>query len=331
MTHLLRLPLLLCLLLCGTVLEGAAKAPWLEVKSPNFVAYTDAGEVTARELLQRFEVMRELLRPAFPEAVTNPLQPVVLVIHRDRESMRGFIPSLFEKGDFFDLGGAIVTSPRHRFVLIPTDSGASPQRYNRVILHRYAHSLIHQSFADLPPWLEEGFASFYGLTEFKGDKVLVGQAPAGILLGLKARTSTQLPLDELLTTPWGDLSSWTYHQATSFQVLSWALLHYLWMDPEARKAGLFEAYLKALRGQGKDHQLRATESLGDPLKLRNTLNLYVRKPLHSYWTLPMPVSLSDKNLLVRGLGEEELRVLRDECVQAGADWKDPCPLPKLWK
>jgi len=127
--------------------------------------------------------------------------------------VKGFIPSLFEKRDFFNLGGAIVTSPRHKSTLIPTDSGATAQWSNMFILHLYANSIIHQTIPNLPPWLEEGFASFYGLTEFKGDKVL---------------------------------SVWSYSQAGSFQAPNWAMVDYLWMDSDAWKAWLFEAHMKAL-------------------------------------------------------------------------------------
>jgi len=331
MSPCLRLPLLLLLLLQAAVSEGAAKAPWVEVKSPHFVAYTDAGEATARELLQRFEGLRELLRSAFPQTQAAPPRPLVLVIHRDQDSMKGFIPTLFEKGDFFRLGGAFLTSASHRFALIPTDSGASVQRYQTVIFHWYIHSLIQQSFPELPPWLEEGIASFYGVTEFKPNKVLVGQADTGFRIRLKSHPTTWIPMETLLTLPWDTLQDWSYDQATGFQVLSWTLVHYLWVDPEARKAGLFDAYMKALRAPGKEARTSAKASLGDLLKLQNTLGLYLRKPMLSYWTLPLLARLEDKDLQVRSLDEAKVLVLRDECRQASAEWKDPCPLPKPWK
>jgi len=50
--------LALVLLALGAAPLRAAERPWLEVKSPHFVAVSDVGEKPAREVLWAFEQLR---------------------------------------------------------------------------------------------------------------------------------------------------------------------------------------------------------------------------------------------------------------------------------
>lgn len=317
-------PLVLVLgpLLTGTPLQATAEATWVVLKSAHVTAYSDAGTEAAQELLQRFEGMRELLRPVFPPAPGTSL-PVTLVINRNRESMKVFIPRLFEVKKPYEEGGALLADADGAFAFIPVGMDLSAYRYSDAVLHRFVHVSLRQNAASLPFWLQEAFASLYGSTEFRGDKVLVGQVPMGLLVGLKYRATSLMPLEELLAMKEATLQTWTEDQKVGFRLQSWMLLHYLLFDPDALKAGLLGSYLKALKNP-KDSRTVGKEALGDLNRLKASLMSYGRKRIHSYWTYPLPVKLKASDVQVRPVPEAELQGLQLRCIELSAKTTEPC-------
>jgi len=314
--------LLLGILLPGTPLQARAEEPWVVVQSAHVTAYSDSGAEATQELIQRFESMRELLRPVFPPVPGRTL-PLTLVINRNRASMRLFIPDLFKEKDPYMHGGAFLADAEGAFAFIPVEMDLTAKRHSMVVLHRYVHVSLRQNAANLPFWLQEAFASLYGHSEFRGAQVLVGQVPMGLLAGLKYRATSLLPLEDLMTLKEETVQTWTRDQRVGFQLQSWILLHYLLFDPDALKAGLLGSYLKGIRTL-KDPGLAARESLGDLNQLKVLLMIYARKRVHTYWTYPLPSKLRAADLQVRPLAEAELKALQARCVDLSTRTVDPC-------
>jgi len=68
------------LLLCGA--GFAASDPnvgWIEVRSPHFLVFSNAGEREARRIADQFEQIRGLFHAAFTNLRVDPAQPVLIL------------------------------------------------------------------------------------------------------------------------------------------------------------------------------------------------------------------------------------------------------------
>ena len=90
-----RLGLALAVLLGGAGLQAARKESWVEVRSPHFVAYSDAGEAEARRTLEGFESIRSVFSKVLPGIKVDLHKPVVVIVAENEASMRRFTPDQF--------------------------------------------------------------------------------------------------------------------------------------------------------------------------------------------------------------------------------------------
>jgi tetratricopeptide (TPR) repeat protein len=139
------------------------------------------------------------------------------------------------------------------------------------------------SFPDLPVWLAEGLAEFYGRTDIGDDHVGTGRPDSDLLDEL--RQTKLIPLDVLFRV---DRSSPYYNESNKMSIFyaeSWLATHYLMIgSPEAHK--LLVKYLEAL-GQGKSWG-DATAAFGDLKKLQAELSQYARQKKFLYVNSPTP-------------------------------------------
>jgi tetratricopeptide (TPR) repeat protein len=191
------------------------------------------------------------------------------------------------------------------------------------LFHEYTHSVVHQNFPSLPTWLDEGIADYYGATEIRTDKVYLGRIPRGRLQELRDRI--RLPMETLLTVTPDSPHYREGEKAGIFYAQSWAFVHYLFMDEQARKTGLFQAYLKAL-GKEKDPLVAAREGFGDLGKLQGNLGMYSHRTIFQFWVLPLAVQLTDRDFQARAMNEAEALVVRAEFLQYTHHEKESRPL-----
>ncbi len=309
---LFRILLFFSALACGAGLQAAKPDTWVEVKSPHFVAYSDAGEAEARRALKGFEGIRSVFSQVFPGIRVDPPKPMIVLVVEDEASMKRFLPEEFEGKDPKRPAGVFVSGPDRNYAILRLDVDHQMDQPYFVLFHEYTHSIVHQNFPSLPTWLDEGIADFYGATEIKSGHVLVGRVPVGRLILLQGPFC--LPLETLLTVTH---DSPYYHEGAKtgiFYAQSWAFVHYLFMDAKAQKAGLLRAYLKAFF-QGGDPLAAAREGLGDLARLQGTLNLYNRQSGFRYWNLPLTVKLTDQDFQSRKLGEADALLVQAEFLQ----------------
>lgn len=307
-----RILLFFSALACGAVLHAAKPEAWVEVKSPHFVAYSDAGETEARKALKGFEGIRSVFSQVFPGIRVDPPKPMIVFVVEDEASMKRFLPQAFEGKDPSRPAGYFVNGSDRNYAILRLDLDHQMDQPYFVLFHEYTHSIVHQNFPSLPTWLDEGIADFYGATEIKSEHVLVGRVPVGRLL--KLRGSIRLPIETLLTVTHDSPYYQEGEKTGIFYAQSWAFVHYLFMDAQAQKAGLFRAYLKALHS-GTDPLAEAREGFGDLAKLQGALTLYSRRSTFGYWNLPLSVKLTDQDFQSRPLGEAETLVVRAEFLQ----------------
>jgi tetratricopeptide (TPR) repeat protein len=293
-------------------LLAARKESWVEVKSPHFVVYSDAGEAEARKALLGFEGIRSVFGAAFQGIRVDPPKPMVIILAEDEASMKRFLPEPFQGKDPSRPAGVFIMRSDRNYAILRLDVDHQDNQPYFVLFHEYTHSIIHQNFPALPTWLDEGLADYYGATEIRSEQVYLGRVPRGRLDLL--RSSVRLPLETLFSVTHDSPHYKEGEKTGIFYAQSWAFVHYLFMDEGARKAGVFRAYLKAL-DRGGDPPAAAQEAFGDLAKLGRTLSSYYNQPRFFFWNLPLAVKVLDKDFQARPIDEAGALVVRAEFLQ----------------
>ncbi|NWJ42400.1 MAG: DUF1570 domain-containing protein [Geothrix sp.] len=305
----IHLGLALAALLQGTVLQAGRKESWVEVKSPHFVAYSDAGEAEAKKALTGFEGIRSVFGTIFPEVRVDPPKPMVIFVVEDEASMKRLLPKPFEGKDPKRPAGMFYQREDRNYAILRLDVSHQSDQPYFVLFHEYTHSIVHQNFPALPTWLDEGLADFYGATEIRSEHVYLGRIPVGRLAQL--RNQARLPLETLFTVTHDSPHYQEGEKSGLFYAQSWAFVHYLFMDDQALKAGLFRNYLKAASG-GADPLAAARAGFGDLGQLQGALTSYSQRSRFGFWDFPLTVKLTDRDFQVRVLDEAGSWVARAE-------------------
>jgi tetratricopeptide (TPR) repeat protein len=307
----------------GPGLQADGKEQWVEVKSPHFVAVSDAGESEARKALRQFEEIREVFRKVFPGIRVDAGRPLSILVLRDEASMKRFLSARFEGKDSVRPSGWFAHSQDEDYALLRLDAGLDVGHPYSVLYHEYTHGIINTNFPHLPVWLNEGLAEFYGATEIQKDKVLIGGIQPTRLLHL--RQSAFLPADIFFAVDHDSPHYREGQKATQFYAQSWALVHYLLMDPRAQKEGLFRKLLEAL-GRGVDSTAAARSTFGDLQEFTNSLRTYAKQHAFQYWTFEVATRLSDKDFVSRHLDRAEALTIRAEYLLRSGRQAEARPL-----
>jgi tetratricopeptide (TPR) repeat protein len=289
---------------------GAKRESWIEVRSPHFVAYSDAGEAEARRTLEGFEGIRSVFNAILPGLNVDLHKPVVVIVAENEASMRRFVPDQFAGKDPKRSSGMYMRGRERDLAIVRLDVGHQEDQPFAVVFHEYTHAIVHNNFAALPTWLDEGIAEFYGSTEIRSKRVYLGRIPYRHLDTLRRG---RMPLKAVLQVNHDSPEYMEGSKANQFYAQSWAMVHYLFLDEEARKAGTFTAYLRALSRQ-TDPLAAAQEGFGDLAKFEGRLALYVSRPAFSFLDTALQVTLSDKDFRVRPVAEAEALVVQAEVL-----------------
>ena len=105
---------------------SAAERPWIEVRSPNFVVVSNAGEKQARRTAGQFERIRNVFQSGLNMRV-DPGKPIIILAARDENTLKQLIPSFYErKGQTHPVGIFQAGEEKHFVALrldIPGDQG----------------------------------------------------------------------------------------------------------------------------------------------------------------------------------------------------------------
>lgn len=305
-----RLGLALAVLVNGMVLQAARKEAWVEVRSPHFVAYSDAGEAEARRTLEGFEGIRSVFSAVLPGIKVDLHKPVVVIVAANEASMRRFVPDQFAGKDPKRSSGLYMRGRERDLAIVRLDVGHQEDQPFAVVFHEYTHAIVHNNFSGLPTWLDEGIAEFYGSTEIRSKRVYLGRIPFRHLDTLRRG---RMPLKAILQVNHDSPEYMEGSKAGLFYAQSWAMVHYLFLDEEARKAGTLAAYLRALSSK-PDPMAAAQEGFGDLARFEGRIAQYVSRPSLSFLDMALQVTLSDRDFRVRPVGEAEALVLRAEVL-----------------
>jgi tetratricopeptide (TPR) repeat protein len=283
---------------------GAKHETWFEARSPNFIVVSNAGEKQARKTAIRFEQIRAVFRRELELAGKHESPVITILAVKDEESMKTLMPEYWVKGHAHP-AGIFLDNMSQYFAAIQLDAaGSNP--YN-TIYHEYFHSLTTPYYPNLPVWVSEGLAEFYGNTQIGDSEVGMGR-PDPDLIG-ELRQGGLMPLNVLFKV---DHNSPYYNEQNKISVFyaeSWALTHYLMVgDKSAHRASL-QSYLNAMT-KGATEEQAAAQAFGDLNQLQAALFAYIRNAAFYYIKAPPPPEIATGDLQVHELSEAEVDAYR---------------------
>jgi tetratricopeptide (TPR) repeat protein len=263
------------MLAIGAGASLAKKAePWVEVRSPNFLVLTNANEKQGRRVAYQFEMIRAVFRQFFNLQGTATEQPVIIIAARDEETLKPLLPEYWAKKGAAHPAGFYLGSSEKNYVALRLDVTMNQEAYEpfEPVYHEYVHYLTRRLVSQLPLWMVEGLAEFYGNTRLEGKQIFVGAPSASNLMVL--RQEQPLPLGTLFAV---NASSPYYHEenkASIFYAESWALTHYLVTRDWREKTHRLSDFV-ALLGQSVPAEDAARRTIGDVKALEMELMLYI--------------------------------------------------------
>jgi tetratricopeptide (TPR) repeat protein len=271
-------------LLALSSLPLQAKDSWVEVRSPNFTVISNSGEKEARRIADQFEQFREVFHATLPQLRVDLGKPLIIFAVKNEDSLRILLPAFWEtKGRVHPAGLYSPGEDRH-FVAVRTDiEGENPYE---VVYHEYTHAIMNLNFRDLPVWLGEGLAELFANSQIQSKEVHVGAASRYHLMELQQ--SRLIPVETLLMAGHDSPYYNEANRATVFYAESWAIVHYLMMDPDARKRQLLFNFMKAWDETG-DQVKAAQATFGDLKKFSVAMESYARQP--SFYFLKVPTAI----------------------------------------
>jgi tetratricopeptide (TPR) repeat protein len=297
---------------CLGWVEGNASDSWIQVTSPHFTVVSNAGEKEARRIADQFEAIRGVFQRMFPALRVDSGKPLTVIALKNEESMKTFLPDYWAGKDRARPAGLFVPGFDETFAVLRTDVTGSAENSYHSLYHEYTHSILRVNFAALPVWLDEGLAEFYGNTIIEDKEVKVG-VPSPLQINL-LRRSGLIPLDQLLSA---DRRSAFYNEqnrATIFYAESWALVHFLSLDPDARKEKYLHQYLQEWDETG-DPEEAARRAFKDFKKFQSKLDDYLRKPAFPFYREKVEEKSSTADYAVRTLTSAEVMVVQADFFQ----------------
>ena len=288
----------LCLLLVFP-LAAARHDTWVEVRSPNFIIVSNAGEKQARKAAVQFEQIRDVFRRSLPVASAHPSPLITIFVVKDEDSMRALLPEYWSKGHVHPAG--IFFSWMSQFYGAVRQDAQQQNPYE-TIYHEYYHSLTLPYFPNLPLWVSEGLADFYGNTEIASDHARMGLPDEALIYELHRGS---MPLDTLFKV---DHNSPFYNETYKtgvFYAESWALVHYLMVADHESHRPMLMNYLDALNA-GATQDEAAAKAFGNLKQLEATLRHYIDGYTFTYLKAPPPPAIPDSALHARELSEAEV-------------------------
>lgn len=294
------------LVFCALVVSpsSAKHENWVEVRSENFIIVSNAGEKEARQTAMQMEQVRALFRRSLAVASQHKSPVITMLAVKNEDSMKELLPDYWAKGHAHLAGIFLYRWDVYFAAANLAAGGANPLK---TIYHEYYHSLTMPYFPNLPLWLAEGLADFYGSTEIKEKEAIIGEANPNLLWEL--RTNQIIPLDVLFKV---DHSSPYYNEEKKtgvFYAESWALTHYLMIGDRMAHRPMFLNYLNALN-QGENATEAAAIAFGDLGKLQSQLVNYINNSHYLEFKAEAPPAPPEGSLKTRPVSDAEADAYR---------------------
>ena len=231
------LTLSVCLALSMLATPAAAKDTWISVRTRNFFLIGNTGEKEIKQVGTKLEQFREVFTRLFKGMNFSAKVPTTVVVFKSDNSYRPFKPNANAAG-YFQAG------PDVNYITLTTEvRGEQPHPF-RIIFHEYTHLLVKNTMGSAPPWFNEGLAEYYSTFSISDDrKIVLGDPIASHVFRLREK---MLPLRTLFQV---DHKSPYYNERDKqsvFYAQSWALLHYMILGNNGKRAAQIEPFLQMM-------------------------------------------------------------------------------------
>jgi len=255
------------------------KDDWIRLETAHFVFFSNAGERSTHSIAANLERLRAVLLQLSPGMKVGSERPTFSFVFRNDQTMTPYKP--FRNGKRLELDGFFLAHPDANYMAVKADmiSGAAG-----VVYHEYLHYLLHSTYASLPLWFDEGVAELYSTFKSNDEFAEIGHASPQHIRWL--RENSLIPLTQLFAM---DASSQDYNEGSRrgvFYSESWALVHYLLLGNEARRAQAQQYFRGLARGARSPEDFRRAFN-ADEATLEKELRDYVRRNLFNYKRFPV--------------------------------------------
>jgi len=263
----------LAALLAMTTIPAAAQAEWKEATSTNFIVYSEGSQQQLTDFVTKLEKFNFVLRTI--KRVTAPPSAVKLKVYLFAD-----IGAVQKMAGSDGVAGYYVQDARSP-MMVGTRGSASTAGIDAesILLHEYTHHFMYGYFpGTYPTWYSEGFAEFWGSTNFlAGNVVEIGQ-PAEYRFQSFV-DNRWVPLKKLLTAQ-------SYADIPDLDLLyaeGWGLVRFVFDHPDRQRQ--LDSYLTAVN-RGATYEQAMKQAFPDIDRLDRQLYDFVKSSHFSIVRLP---------------------------------------------
>lgn len=272
-------------LLASAAETGEHKLPrqkdrWIEVRTPNFTLFSNAGEKMTKRAGDNLEQLRAVLNTLFGDMKFSSPVPTYIFVFDSAKSFQPY--GLYYEGRAKQLGGYFSGGRYANHVAIVGNQYGSD--VSSIIYHEYLHYVLSTNHAELPLWMNEGLAELYSTFDVEDGVASIGYPIGDHLVWL--RNNPLIPLADLIAMDHDSRDYNEGHRRGVFYAQSWALTHMLVMDPSADQSRA-TVYANLLQ-QGVDGEAAFQRAMGGTYEeIEKELNHYVRGRKFAYSKMPV--------------------------------------------
>jgi tetratricopeptide (TPR) repeat protein len=274
---------------------------WIEVQTPHFIVDSNNGENTARRIADQFEQIRFLYSKTLNRGLRlDPVIPILIFAVKNEKSLSELIPEYWAQKGHSHPAGLFVPGQEKNYIALRTDVEAEFPYLP--IYHEYVHLIVSLNYQHFPLWLNEGFADFLGCATLTSKGGKLGR-PSSSDLEILQQTKL-LPLETLFRV---DHQSPYYNEAektTIFYAESWALVHYLMLDPQKQKDPALSKYISFVEN-GADPVEAADRAFGNLAQLQKALESYITRTSYLEYAVALPAKPDAKDYSVHAVSPAE--------------------------
>lgn len=246
------------LLLAGLHTAPAVAGALQEYKTKYYTIYTDLDREGVREAQLRMTLLFEEYLRRTRDYAGRPSTQLPFYLFSDQQQ---YVAASGLPGS----AGVYIRSGDNRVLMALAD----PRRGESVwstVQHEAFHQFVDQAIGgNVPQWINEGLAEYFGEAIFTGERYALGVVPVTRLRYVKnmIRNQTHLPFEEIMQLSnrrWNAALS-NPSQAQANYTLSWSFIHYVAHDPKQRYRKDFVRFLADV-SDGKDWQKVWAQRLG---------------------------------------------------------------------
>lgn len=147
------------------------KDKWQEYRSAHFVVVTDTSDKKAREIVLRFEQMRNVFGQLLGRQKIN--MPLPLTIYALRSDKQYYQMAPLHSGQPISVPGFFVFGEDRAFIVL----NAFEDEPWRAVAHEFAHFLMNYNYPPVQPWFDEGFDEYFSSIRLDNKQFEIGSDP----------------------------------------------------------------------------------------------------------------------------------------------------------